>query len=78
MQYNLREAKAQFFRLLNEAEQGLEVFVVRQGHPPIGLVVEQVPQHRLLGAFVGRVPPVPDSAWDPLNEEEAGRFWEGK
>jgi prevent-host-death family protein len=78
MQYTIREAKAQLSKLLNEAEQGHDVFVVRQGHRPVRLVVESLPQRRLLGAYKGRVPSVPDSAWDPLSDEESDRFWEGR
>lgn len=53
---NIREAKVQLSRLVDEAIRGEEVIITRDGKPLVKLVpVEQAPPLRRLGTAAGKV-----------------------
>ena len=78
MHYTLQEAKAQLSRLLAAAEAGKEVIITRPNRPPIRLEPVRVRMSRVLGAWVGKYPPIPDSAFETMTDEEADEFLKGR
>jgi prevent-host-death family protein len=68
--YSLREAKADFAKLVEKAMQGEEVIITRSGKPVAKLVafspklVKRVP-----GRLKGKISYTPD-AFDPMSKEE--------
>ena len=78
MHYTLQEAKAQLSRLMTEAEAGMEVIITRRNRPSVRLEPIRVRTNRVLGAWVGKYPPIPDSAFEPMTDEESDDFLEGR
>ena len=78
MQVNVHEAKTQLSRLLELVEQGETVTIARHGKP-VAELVRVRGSHFPLGA--GRADPlVPagDEWWQPMTDQEAEDWTEGK
>ena len=75
MEVTVHEAKTQLSRLLKLAEDGEEVVIVRRGIPVARLTPLPPPTPRRLGWDKGRVP---DSALEPMTDEEVEAFLSGK
>jgi len=78
MQVNVHEAKTQLSRLLELVEEGETVIIARHGKP----VAELVPA-RNIGLELGiasQEPLVPpgDEWWQPMTDEEADSWMEGR
>jgi prevent-host-death family protein len=73
---NVHEAKTQLSRLLQRVEAGEEVIIARGGKPVARLVplATTAPPQRMPGRLKGKIPPPPDSAFDPMTDEEL-REW---
>jgi prevent-host-death family protein len=74
---NVHEAKTQLSRLLLRVEAGEEVIIARGGKPIARLVpLEIAPAlpKRQPGRLKGLIPPIPDSFFDPMTDEEL-REW---
>jgi prevent-host-death family protein len=74
---NVHEAKTQLSRLLLRVEAGEEVIIARGGKPVARLVpLEAAPTlpKRQPGRLKGKIPPLPDSFFDPMTDEEL-REW---
>ena len=79
MQVNVHEAKTQLSRLLELVQEGETVVIARHGRPVAELVPVRQP-----GGFpfdIARehplVPPG-DEWWQPMSDEEAERWYEGR
>jgi prevent-host-death family protein len=73
---NVHAAKTQLSRLLEQVEAGEEIIIARAGKPVARLVpleTAKLPQ-RIPGRLKGKIPPPPDSAFDPMTDEEL-REW---
>lgn len=68
---SIHAAKTNLSRLIEKACAGEEVIIARGDKPVVRLVPvgEDKPQRRR-GALKGLIPPVPDSFFDPLPDEE--------
>ena len=79
-QFNVHEAENRLAHLLELAEQGEEVIVVRHGKPVARLV--PIAQPSILGIGTGdpnyRSGLSDEEAFSPLTEEEAAAFYEGR
>jgi prevent-host-death family protein len=77
MQVSVQEAKTQLSRLLDLIQDGEEVIIHRHGKPIARLVALAATKQSRLGAMRGEFE-LPNG-WDqPLSDEEADAFWEGK
>jgi prevent-host-death family protein len=79
MQVNVHEAKTQLSRLLELVQEGETVVIARHGQP----VAELVPVRRPGGFpfdIAREYPLVPpgDEWWQPMSDEEAERWYEGR
>ena len=79
MQVNIHEAKTQLSRLLELVEQGETVIIARHGQP----VAELVPARRASGFPFGIAREQPlisagDQWWQPMTDEEAENWIEGR
>jgi prevent-host-death family protein len=79
MQVNVHEAKSQLSRLLELVEQGEHVVIARNGQP----VAELVPARRKGGFpfdIARQQPLVPagDDWWQPMSDDEAEDWSEGR
>jgi prevent-host-death family protein len=72
---NVYEARAQFSKLLDEAEAGEEIVIARNGTPVVRLVPVKAPKRRL-GRWHGQVPIVSDEEWAASDEAVAALFGE--
>jgi len=73
---NVHAAKTQLSRLLLRVEAGEEIIIARGGKPVARLVpleAAKAPQ-RVPGRLKGKIPPPPDSAFDPMTDAEL-RAW---
>lgn len=75
-QYTIHEAKAKLSHLLNQAETGKDVLIVRRGHAPVRLVKVDVPASRTLGSRSGELI-YSDAALEPMTDAHAEAFWKG-
>jgi prevent-host-death family protein len=79
MQVNVHEAKSQLSRLLELVEEGETVIIARHGRP----VAELVPAQQKTGFPFGvarEEPLVPpgDDWWQPMSDDEADGWMEGR
>ena len=79
MQVNVHEAKSQLSRLLELVEEGETVVIARHGQP----VAELVPVRRPKGFPFGIARQDPlvapgDEWWQPMSDEEAEAWMEGR
>lgn len=72
----IHEAKTNLSRLIAAVEAGEEVVIARGKHPVAKLVPIDAKPKRVPGLWKGKFE-VPDSFFDPLNEEELA-LWYGK
>jgi prevent-host-death family protein len=70
---NVYEARAQFSKLLDDAEAGEEVVIARNGTPVVRLVPVNPPTRRL-GRWRDEVPPLSDEQWADADEAVAAVF----
>jgi prevent-host-death family protein len=70
---NVYEARAQFSKLLDEAEAGEEIVIARNGAPVVRLVPVNQPKRRL-GRWRGQVPPLSDEEWAESDDAVAALF----
>lgn len=70
MSVNVQEAKTRLSQLLAAAERGEEVIIARAGKPVVRLIPIEEPPKRTLGFLEGVIPPIPDSFFDPLPDDE--------
>jgi len=73
---NVHEAKTQLSRLLDRAHAGEEIIIAKAGTPWARLVPLDPPRERVLGRYRDRDGEVPDSFFEPPDEEELAA-WEG-
>ena len=73
---NVHEAKTQLSRLLDRVHAGEEIVIAKAGTPWARLVPLDPQPERVLGRYRDRDGEVPDSFFDPLDEEELAA-WEG-
>ncbi len=78
-QVNVHEAKSQLSRLLELVESGETVVIARQGHP----VAELIPARIKSGFPLGIAENDPlasegDDWWQPMSDEEAEAWFDGK
>jgi prevent-host-death family protein len=71
---NVHEAKTDLSRLLAAVEAGDEVVIARRGKPIAKLVKYQRPERAPLGSLKLPGPPIDDSVWDPMTDDEL-REW---
>ena len=78
MTYSVHQRQTQFSKLLDQAEQGEEVLIVRRGHPTARLVIEWNSTDKpVLGGMRGEITYTP--GWDKaMTDQEAHDFLEGK
>jgi len=75
MEVDVRVAKTQLFRLLDQAALGEEIIITKGGKPLARLVpAETLPHRRWLGSAKGEFT-VPDDFNDPLPKEIEDLFW---
>jgi prevent-host-death family protein len=78
MQINVHEAKTQLSRLLELVEQGEAVTIARHGKP-VAELVRARSSHFPLGAGRGEpIVPPGDAWWQPMTDQEAEDWIEGK
>lgn len=70
---NVYEARAQFSKLLDEAEAGEEIVIARNGKPVVRLVPIEAPKRRL-GRWRGQVSPLSDDDWEAADQAVAELF----
>ncbi len=70
---NMYDAKAQLSRLIDRAAAGEDILIARAGKPIVRLVPVEDTLPRQPGLLKG--PPIPDSCWDPLPDDEL-ELWE--
>jgi prevent-host-death family protein len=78
--FNVHEAKTHFSRLLDRVLEGEEVVITRNG-VPVAQLVPARQQGLVLGSGVGDPnynPDAPDDWWQPMTDEEAAAFLEGR
>ena len=66
---NIQEAKTNLSRLIVDAQNGKEVIIANRGKPVVKLVAIEQPKKRQMG-FLSHLPPVPDSFFEPISDEE--------
>jgi len=75
MEFNVHEAKTQFSRLLDLAQEGEQVIIIRNGKP----VAELIPARRkgalILGSARGTLLTDSDDWWQPAGEEELAGWY---
>ena len=71
---NVHEAKTQLSKLLADVEQGEEVVIARRGKPIARIVRYDRPKRAPWGSFPLPGPPIDDSVWDPMTDDEL-REW---
>ncbi|HTQ36541.1 MAG TPA: type II toxin-antitoxin system prevent-host-death family antitoxin [Steroidobacteraceae bacterium] len=72
---NVHAAKTQLSRLLEQVEAGAEIIIARAGKPVARLLpLEQLQPKRQPGRLKGKIPPPPDSFFDPLTDEELAKW----
>ena len=71
---NVHDAKTQLSKLLAEVERGEDVVIARRGQPVARLVRYERKPRAPLGSLKLPGPPIDDSVWDPMSDEEA-REW---
>lgn len=72
---NVHDAKTQLSKLLADVERGEEVVIARRGKPIAKLVpVTDVRERAPWGSLELPGPPIDDSVWDPMSDEEL-REW---
>lgn len=75
MQFNIREAKDSFSRLVAVAERGEDVILARNGRPVAKIVRYDAPKVNPPGAWKGKIKVSPD--WDsPETNAEIARLFE--
>lgn len=79
MQVNVHQAKTQLSRLLELVEEGERVIIARDGEP----VAEMVPARRKAGfpfdaAREEPLVPSGDAWWQPMSDDEANDWSEGR
>jgi prevent-host-death family protein len=72
---NVHEAKTQLSRLLERGHAGEEIVIAKAGIPCARLVPLNSPPERVLGRYRERDGDVPDSFFEPLDEDELAA-WE--
>lgn len=72
--YEIHQAKTHLSRLIAQAQDGIEVLIVRNGNPVARLVPFTKPGVRRFGAMAGRIT-LDESFFDPLPEDEI-EAWE--
>ena len=72
---NVHEAKTQLSRLLDRVRAGEEIVIAKAGTPYARLVPLDSPPERVLGRYRDRDGDVPDSFFEPLDEDELAS-WE--
>ena len=79
MQVNVHEAKTQLSRLLELVEQGETVVIARHGKPVAELVRAQKRKGLPLGiAREDPLAPPGDEWWQPMTDQEADAWLQGK
>ena len=77
MTYSVHEAKTQFSKLLDLAESGEEVIIIRHGEQVARLVASRTNKKPELGSMRGEFSWT--EGWEkPFNDQEADDFLEGK
>lgn len=71
---NVQEAKTQLSRLLADVEDGGDVVIARRGKPVARLVRYERKPRAPWGSLKLPGPPIDDSVWDPMTDEEL-REW---
>jgi prevent-host-death family protein len=70
MSYTVRQAKANFSRLIKEAQNGQEVVITRGKQPVAKIIpIASAAKKRIPGMLKGQIWSAPD-AFDPLTDEE--------
>ncbi len=78
MQVNMHRAKTELPKLVKAAECGEEVVISRNDKAAVRLVPVR-PKKIRLGALKGKVKvPKGDKWWQPMTDEEAGKFLSGE
>ena len=72
---NVYEAQTQLSRLIERVRAGEEIVIVKAGTPCARLVPLDPPPERVLGRYRDRDGDVPDSFFEPLDEDELSA-WE--
>ena len=70
---NVHDAKTQLSKLLADVERGDDVVIARRGKPVARLVRYEL-KERELGWLKLPGPPIDDSVWDPMTDDEL-REW---
>jgi prevent-host-death family protein len=75
----VHEAKTQLSRILAAVESGEEFTIARRDKPIAKLVpiTPEKPRKRVPGLWKGQFT-LPDSAFDPMSEEELAEWYDGK
>ena len=69
MHVTVHAAKTHLSKLLEAVERGERVVISRHGVPAAELVPARKGQVRF-GSLKGKVPPAPDTTFDPMSEDE--------
>jgi prevent-host-death family protein len=77
MKYSVHEAKTHFSKLLDQAEQGEDVIIVRNGVPVVRLEPIAPPRGRILGQHRGEYPAFDPSIFAPMTDEETEQWYRG-
>lgn len=71
---NVHDAKTHLSRLLEAVERGEEVVIARRGKPVARMIRYERKPRPPLGSLKLPGPPIDDSVWDPITDDEA-REW---
>ena len=77
MEFNVHQAKTQFSKLLDLAQQGEEVVITRNGKPVAELIPARKKGPLLLGSGRGTLLTEGDDWWQPMKEDEL-EDWYGR
>jgi len=68
---NVHDAKTHLSKLLVDVERGNEIVIARRGEPVARLVrYDARPPRAPWGSLELPGPPIPDSVWDPMTDDE--------
>ncbi len=76
MEFNVHQAKTQFSKLLDLAQEGEEVVITRNGRPVAELIPARKKGALVLGSARSTLLSESDKWWQPMTEEEL-RDWYG-
>jgi prevent-host-death family protein len=75
VEFNVHQAKTQFSKLLDLAQEGEEVVIVRNGKPVAELVPARKKGALMLGAARGTLLTKADDWWKPMREQDLAEWY---